>query len=216
MRRFGRTRLFQSTSINYGKHLKPKFRSYKSLYLILWSFATCPLTGLLKSSFKYLKEISLNADLLLKFILVDISDLNKCVNRFNFNSPGHLHLELGEFLSSRRAPRCRCLILLPVNSTSQYCRHPSTLPPSLPLFPLPDRRKGVIIRELSLYKASYPPPPALPLSPTLLWVLYVMLLKLLNYVNVQNKCKTGFLVVYRYVALLSMVSLGSVFRCSVG
>lgn len=101
-------------------------------------------------------------------------------------------------------------------------QHLTVLPSSLnsssfpPPLPLPDRRKDVIIRELSLYKASYPPPPALPLSPTLLWVLYVMLLKLLNYVNVQNKCKTGFLVLCHYVALLSMVSLGSVFRCSVG
>ena len=68
-----------------------------------------------KNHSRHLKEIPLNADLPLKFILVSISDFDKCENKLSSQceGPRNVNVALGEFLSS-------CLIPPPVNNTLNY------------------------------------------------------------------------------------------------
>lgn len=72
---------------------------------------------------RYLKEILLNAGLPLKFVLVNVCDLDKCENRFSFpcKGPGNVNLALGECLSSGPPRRLQLLIPPLVNGAENCC-----------------------------------------------------------------------------------------------
>lgn len=120
----------------------------------------------------YLKEILLNAGLSLKFVLVNVCDLDKCENRFSFpcKGPGNVNLALGEWVSSRPPPRLQVLILPLVNG-AEYCCLPKDTSFFLTLTtssyaPTPPPKDYQGRRNICI--SCLPPSPAFPLSPRLL------------------------------------------------